>query len=294
MSEASIAALDGGSPNASDAIPLVEFQGVGYEVCWNGVRRKVLEDVTLAVTKGEFLAIVGRSGAGKTTILNMISGFVSPTEGVLRIQTGLLERDRSVGYMFARDALLPWRTAVRNVELALEPQSSQRNRKSQRTRRELAMEALSSVGMSYAAFLLPRQLSQGMRQRVALARTLVTEPRLLLLDEPFAALDVSIRGDLQAFTRELYERGGLTIILVTHDLREALSSASRVVILDGEPARVQVSIDVNTVLGRERDIRAIQDEMEFVELHRQLRARMTKSAHEEQSNTTVPWVGAQS
>lgn len=252
----------------------VEFLSVDYTVDAPGQDRKqILKDITLQVQQGEFVAIVGRSGAGKTSLLNMVAGFISPTSGVVRLAGSVVEGPtRSTGYMFARDSLFPWRSALANVALALEARNAGYGKKEEREAEALA--ALKLVGLREAAHLLPRELSQGMRQRVALARTLVMQPKVLLLDEPFASLDVGTRGELQTLMRSLWERSTLTVILVTHDLREALASASKVITLAGTPGRIDSIIDVDSALGFGRDVASVQDTAKFVELHRDLTERV--------------------
>src|SRR5262249_4113335 len=149
----------------------------------------VLDNVSIDIPPGQFAAIVGASGCGKTTILNMMAGLIRPLGGEVRIgDDPILKPTRHTSYMFARDALLPWRTAQKNVELALEVRGMKRSE-----RRAAAEDALKLVGLEGFGSAFPHALSQGMRQRVAVARTLVTDPDTLLMDEPFAALDAQTR-----------------------------------------------------------------------------------------------------
>lgn len=223
----------------------------------------VVDDFSLQVEPGEFLVLVGRSGCGKTTILNLVAGVLDATAGSVSVYGKKPTEQRSIlGYMFARDALLPWRTAVRNVELGLEILGTPRGE-----RREAAMEMLQSVGLGHAAKRLPWQLSQGMRQRVALARTWVRKPKLLLMDEPFAALDAQTRHDAQQKFLEIWQGSRATVILVTHDLHEALLLADRVVLLsEGKILR-----DVRPSFNRPRDLDALAKSKEFVHLEAELR-----------------------
>lgn len=198
-----------------------------------------LSDVNLDIPAGQFVALVGASGCGKTTLLNMLAGLRHPTTGDIIINgrpPALPNLD--VGYMFARDALLPWRSARKNVELPLETRGWNAQR-----RRERSREMLELVGLKGRESQYRLQLSQGMRQRVALARTLAADPSILLMDEPFAALDARTKLTLQAeFLRiwELHQSSETrkTVIFVTHDLQEAVLLADRVVVMLPNPGRI--------------------------------------------------------
>jgi NitT/TauT family transport system ATP-binding protein len=195
--------------------------------------RPVLKDINLDVRPGEFICLVGPSGCGKTTLLNIVAGVLHAQWGSVSVSvdgSDVLVPSRRVGYMLARDALLPWRTALENVALGLELRGVTRQR-----RRERAGEALKMVGLDHAAALYPSELSQGMRQRANLARTLVTQPALLLMDEPFGALDALTRERMQDEFLQIWERDKTSIIFVTHDLQEAALLADRVIaMVDGE------------------------------------------------------------
>ncbi|MEV7521797.1 ABC transporter ATP-binding protein [Streptomyces sp. NPDC091371] len=194
----------------------------------------VLERTDLEFPAGSFTALLGPSGCGKSTVLNTIAGFVRPSGG--RVTAGSVpvrgpgpER----GVVFQHYALFPWRTARGNVEFALKRLGLPR---AERRRRALA--ALAEVGLADGAEKYPAELSGGMRQRVALARALAAEPRVLLMDEPFGALDALTRTRMQELLRELWRRTGTTVLFVTHDIDEALALAERVIVLGGAPGRV--------------------------------------------------------
>jgi len=198
-----------------------------------------LERVNLDIPAGQFVALVGASGCGKTTLLNMLAGLVTPTEGEISIAG---ERPKlpnlDIGYMFARDALLPWRSARKNVELPLETRGWDARR-----RRQRSDEMLELVGLKGRETQFRLQLSQGMRQRVALARTLAADPSILLMDEPFAALDARTKLTLQSEFMRIWElhQGGesrKTVIFVTHDLQEAVLLADRVIVMLPHPGRI--------------------------------------------------------
>lgn len=196
----------------------------------DGAAHEVLRDLHLDVPRGQFIALVGRSGGGKTTILNVLTGLVAPTSGsvaVLGVRPA--EARTRIGFVPARDALLPWRTALRNVEYSLELRGVARAE-----RKRIALHYLALVGLKDAADRWPWQLSQGMRQRVALVRAWAVEPELLLMDEPFAALDADTRQSVRARFRALLQAGPpRTVVFVTHDLDEAVLMADRVTVLSG-------------------------------------------------------------
>ncbi|MER6779419.1 MULTISPECIES: ABC transporter ATP-binding protein [unclassified Streptomyces] len=207
---------------------LLEEVSVGY----GGT--PVLDSLDLDLPAGSFTALLGPSGCGKSTVLGSVAGFVVPDGG--RVATGsgpVREPGPDRGVVFQHYALFPWRTARGNVEFALKRLGLPR---AERRRRALA--ALAEVGLAEGAEKYPAQLSGGMQQRVALARALAAEPEVLLLDEPFGALDTLTRTRMQALLRELWQRRGTTVLFVTHDIDEALALAQRVVVLGGAPGRV--------------------------------------------------------
>lgn len=235
----------------------VRFGGTG------GQRAKtILSNVSIEVGQREFLVLVGRSGCGKTTVLNLVAGLLEPSSGSVEVLGGTpSESIGRVGYMFARDALMPWRTAIRNVEVVLELRGMPRDE-----RREAALHYLDMVGLGNEVKAYPGRLSQGMRQRVALARTWAFDPTLLLMDEPFAALDAQTRLELQAQFVRMWEQQRKTVIFVTHDLTEAITLADRVVVLGS--GRV---IDEFVVpFPRPRDPLEVTTSEEFQSLHRRL------------------------
>ena len=187
----------------------------------------VLQNFDFECGRGEFVVLVGRSGCGKTTVLNILSGLLDPTRGTVEV-LGKKPREarQQIGYMFARDALMPWRRAAENVELGLERDGVE---PVERRRRAEAM--LKRLGLEGKSALYPWQLSQGMRQRVALARTWVPGPELLLMDEPFAALDAQTKVESRAEFLQIWEEARRSVVFVTHDLSEALLLGDRIVML---------------------------------------------------------------
>ena len=195
-----------------------------------------VDTINLEIPQGQFVAIVGPSGCGKTTILNMLSGLIKPTVGsVQRHGQEVQGPSRDIGYMLARSALSPWRTARKNVELGLQIHGVGKSE-----RKERAEELLELLHLEGFANAFPSQLSQGMRQRVAIARTLAIDPDLWLMDEPFGALDAQTRLVVQAEFVSLWEKSKeSTVIFVTHDLEEAVLLADRVLVMTARPGRIK-------------------------------------------------------
>ncbi|MCX5192484.1 ABC transporter ATP-binding protein [Streptomyces sp. NBC_00249] len=194
----------------------------------------VLERTELELPAGSFTALLGPSGCGKSTVLGAVAGFVRPTSGqVTAGSVPVRGPGPERGVVFQHYALFPWRTARGNVEFALKRLGLPRVE-----RRRRALAALEEVGLADGAEKYPAQLSGGMQQRVALARALAAEPEVLLMDEPFGALDALTRTRMQSLLRELWQRRGTTVLFVTHDIDEALALAERVVVLGGPPGRV--------------------------------------------------------
>ena len=209
----------------------------------------VLDGVTLDVPEHSILAILGASGSGKSTLLNIISGLNRPDRGrvcINGVPSGEFSDWRSVSYMFQEDRLLPWRTACRNVEFALEASSTPR---AERTRR--ALEALDLVGLASFADAFPYQLSGGMRSRVALARSLVLEPCILLMDEPFSRLDAQTRSLMHVELLRIHALKKMTIVFVTHDVEESVVLADSVIVMAPRPGRVREQVPIE--IQRPRD-----------------------------------------
>jgi osmoprotectant transport system ATP-binding protein len=225
----------------------VSFAGVGYTLP-DG--RVLLRDVSLELEAGTTTALLGRSGSGKTTLLRTVNGLVTPTSGEVRV-AGKATKDyntvllrRSIGYVIQETGLFPHMTVERNAGMALELAGRSKTEIVARVREVLAL-----AGLEYEEFRLryPWQLSGGQRQRVGLARALATDPTVLLMDEPFGALDPLTRAEMQTMLRGLLERVGKTVLLVTHDLDEALYLAKRVVVL--AEGRIVADLPAGGVLG---------------------------------------------
>jgi NitT/TauT family transport system ATP-binding protein len=248
-------------------------------------RRAALESVDLDVAEHQFVSIVGPSGCGKTTLLNMVAGFIAPMGGEVLIdgvRVAGLQPDR-IAYMFARDVLLPWRRVIGNVQLAMDLGSSKPHRKK---RKAMAADLLAAVGLSDFSDYFPSQLSQGMRQRVALARTIAVNAEIWLMDEPFAALDANTRTLMQAEFMRIWEGTRSTVLFVTHDLVEAILMSDRVVVMSARPGRIQSTHVID--LPRPRDVISLQADASFHELYRQLwndlKGGLKESAEIEQSH----------
>jgi len=247
----------GSSEISTSEAPDLRFENVSH---YFGATVHAVDDVSLHIPDGQFTALVGPSGCGKTTLLNMLSGLIRPTTGnVVLGGEEVTGPKRSTGFMTARDGLLPWRTARDNVAFGLEVRGVGKARRHAR-----ADGLLSTVGLNGFEAAYPSQLSQGMRQRVAIARTLAIEPTLFLLDEPFAALDAQTKIVLQEEFIGLWERSPTTVLLVTHDIAEAVSMADRVVVMSRRPGRIKCDLTVD--LPRPRHADTIRFDQHFVEL----------------------------
>ncbi|HVJ54588.1 MAG TPA: ABC transporter ATP-binding protein [Aliidongia sp.] len=202
---------------------------------------RVLDGLTFDILDGDFVSIIGPSGCGKTTIFNVIAGLVSPDDGTLTYEgervLGLRGR---VGYMMQKDLLLPWRTVLDNVVLGLEVRGAD-----PREARDKARQYLDSYGLAGFENAYPRALSGGMRQRAALIRTLIVDPDILLLDEPFSALDYQTRLYLEGVLMDAVARFNKTVVLVTHDIDEAVALSRRVVVLNQRPTTVKRVYDID-------------------------------------------------
>jgi NitT/TauT family transport system ATP-binding protein len=217
-----------------------------------------VRDVAFDVRDHEFVAIVGPSGCGKSTILNMIGGLVRPTSGTIAIDgvevAGAVPAN--VGYVFQKDTVFPWRTVSRNIALGLEYRGVDGAERDRRVR-----EAVRLAGLEGFEEAFPATLSGGMRQRVALMRTLIVEPEILLMDEPFGALDTHTKINLHAELLSLWQARHQTVVFVTHDLSEAITLADRVVVMTRRPGRVKMIHEVG--LPRPRDVIKLREAEDY-------------------------------
>jgi NitT/TauT family transport system ATP-binding protein len=226
-----------------------------------------IEDVSFSVRDGEFVVIVGPSGCGKTTILNIIAGLVAKESGTVTVGAQPPRAGRhDVAYMFAQDALLPWRRVIDNVLFGVEIHAG--HRPLSREVRDHAREIIEMVGLSGFEDAYPRQLSHGMRQRVALARTFLMPSPILLMDEPFGALDAHTKLVLEQGLLRLWERDKRTVIFITHDLAEAICLADRILVCTARPGRIKSEVNVD--LPRPRDINHLQHDPEYHEYYQKI------------------------
>ncbi|GAA0648086.1 ABC transporter ATP-binding protein [Kutzneria viridogrisea] len=223
-----------------------------------------VQSLSMTVRPGEFVAVVGPTGCGKSTTLSLVSGLEPPSEGQALVRgenvSGIPE---GVGYMFQNDAVMPWRTVLDNV--AAGPRFRGASKAEARKRAEIWVD---KVGLGKFGGYYPHQLSGGMRKRVALAQTLVNEPEILLMDEPFSALDVQTRALMQDELLRLWSGTGAAVIFVTHDLDEAIALADKVVVMTASPATVKATFEVG--LDRPRDVEEIRMTPEFQDVYREI------------------------
>lgn len=219
---------------------VLELKNVNMEFFNEYDKLDVLKDINFSVDEGEIVTIIGPSGSGKTTILNLISGLLKPTSGSIKV-------NGKIGYMFQRDHLFEWRTIYRNVILGLEIQNNLTEENINGVLRMLNMYGLWEFRNSK-----PSELSGGMRQRVALIRTLATSPDLLLLDEPFAALDYQTKLLVSEDMYKIIKNEKKTTIMVTHDLSEAIAMSDRIIVLSDRPAKIIKTHDIKLTLDKER------------------------------------------
>jgi NitT/TauT family transport system ATP-binding protein len=221
-----------------------------------------LRDVNLTIRKGEFISLVGPSGCGKSTLLRVVSGLHRNYSGSVTLDDDL--RSRSLGFVFQRDALLPWRTVLENVATGLEIR-----RIAKRERHERARDMLNRVGLGGFEHAYPGQLSGGMRQRASVARTLIYQPELILMDEPFGALDAQTKGQVQELFLSIWDEMRPSVIFVTHDLAESIYLSERVVVLTGRPGHVKTEIAVDLPEPRTSPFE-IWNDQKYLALHDQL------------------------
>lgn len=208
----------------------------------------VLENISFNIQEGEFICIIGPSGCGKTTLLRIIADLLPPSGGQILFNGGRILAERGdIGYVFQENALFPWMTVGQNVDFHLEVRGIER-----KERKSIVEKYLNLVGLAQFQDYYPKSLSGGMKQRLALARVLAYKPKIILMDEPFVALDAQTRNSLQEQLLELWAREKQTILFITHNFDEAAFMADRIVILTARPAQVREIIHVNLLRPRKR------------------------------------------
>lgn len=241
-------------PTESSSYPKLVLNAIGKNFLLNGEMIPVLLGVDMVVRKGEFVSIIGPSGCGKSTILNIIAGLEEPTNGSICVDgEESLSRLGDIGYMNQKDLLLPWRTVLDNAILGLEIHGETKS-----AGRALALDLIESFGLKGFEKNYPYVLSGGMRQRTAFLRTVLADHEVILLDEPFGALDALTRANMHAWILEQWEFWGKTVILVTHDVEEAVLLSDRVYVLTERPGMVKMVLSVDS--PRPRRYEAVTDD----------------------------------
>ncbi len=253
----------------STAVADVELAGISVRFASRRVRTTALEDVSLRVGAREFVTVVGPSGCGKSTLLKVIAGLVRPSTGEVSLLGRPVTRPRDdIGFVFQRAALLEWRGVRRNILLQAEMRGMDR-----RAARARADELIELTGLRGFEKALPHELSGGMQQRVALCRALLHEPPVLLMDEPFAALDALTREQMNAELHRIWRESATTVVLVTHSIAEAVFLGTRVAVMSPRPGRIVRILDVD--LPPERDYATVMADERFDRLSSEIRTLLT-------------------
>lgn len=239
---------------------LVKIENLKFSYTTNNSKFEVIKEFSLNVHKNEFIAIVGPSGCGKTTLLNLIVGLLKPKYGNIK----LFDNESSFfGYLFQKDTLLPWKTVYDNIAFPLKIRKYSKVKIYERVSKWIQMIGLKGFENSY-----PGQISQGMKKRVALAAALIYEPKIVLMDEPFSALDVLTRDKIENEVLKIWENLKTTIIFVTHDLHEAIALSDRVIILTKAPTMIKAEYKID--LPRPRNLIGISQDDEFHNIYKKI------------------------
>jgi len=245
--------------NANDK-PIVEIRRLNF---WYGAKQ-ALFDINLGIAANRATALIGPSGCGKSTVLNIVAGLIRPTSGTVQVDgEPVAGPQRKVGYIFQKDTTFPWNTVEENIGLGLEYRGVRAAERRERVAAMVRMAKLEGFEKAY-----PAMLSGGMRQRVALMRCFITEPEVLLMDEPFGALDTHTALLLHGELLALWERTRQAILFVTHNLSEAITLSDRIVLLGARPSQVRRVVDVN--LPRPRDVIAVRETAEYQRIYGEL------------------------
>jgi NitT/TauT family transport system ATP-binding protein len=257
------------SASSASAAPCISLRDVGVSFEARGASVQAISGVSLDVAEGEFIALLGPTGCGKSTLLRVVSDLQPPSAGTVAVRGGSAAEARRLndfGFVFQEAALLPWRSALDNVKLPLEVVGYAREQREAR-----CLELLRSVGLEKFRHAYPDELSGGMKQRVAIVRALAWNPSILLMDEPFSALDELTKNQLQDDLLEIWEREKKTVLFVTHNISEAIYLADRVVVMSAHPGRITTVMKVE--LPRRRTP-AMRETLEFVTQVRAAREAM--------------------
>ncbi len=254
--------MTGAAVASGDASPRIEIRDLCKTFQLGDKQIEAVRNVSFAVPRGEFVALLGPSGSGKSTVLNMIATLIKPTSGTIAIDGKPVLHGKAtpnVGYVFQRDTLFPWRTVKDNIGYGLELKGVTGKEREERVAACVAQAGLKGFEDAY-----PSALSGGMRQRVSLMRTLVVEPQILLMDEPFGALDTHTKIDMHDVLLRIWDREQQTVLFVTHDLGEALTLADRIILFSARPGRIKESFAVD--FERPRDAVKIRETPRYAEL----------------------------
>ena len=246
--------------------PRVAFQNVCVDFQTERGALRVVDDVSLSICENEFICIVGPSGCGKTTLMNILAGFVPPTQGQVLLDGKPVEgpgRDR--GVIFQEYGVFPWLTVEQNIQFGLK---LARSKTPPSEREAVCRKYLALMGLTDFAKAFPKTLSGGMRQRLAIARAYAAQPEFLLMDEPFGALDAQTRSKMQSLLLEVLQREGKTVMMITHSVDEAVYLASRIVVVTARPARIKEIIEVPFGYPRREDL---HESPEFVAIKAHVR-----------------------
>ncbi len=269
-SDSSAASAPGGVERAAGTQPCINVQNLELTFFTGNGQTTALQDINLSIGEGEFVALLGPTGCGKSSMLRVVSDLLKPTAGTVTIRgkpPSVARQANDFGFVFQEPALLPWRTALDNVRLPLEVVGFPADQRQSR-----CAELLESVNLLKFKDAYPHELSGGMKQRIAIIRALSWRPSILLMDEPFSALDEITKGQLQEDLLELWESERKTVLFVTHNISEAVYLADRVVVLSSHPGRIRRIIPVELPRPRAENIR---ETMEFLRHVREAREELT-------------------
>lgn len=255
-----VAANNDGKPSIADRKPAIEIDAVGKVYQSSGGEIAALQSITLDIRHGEFVSLLGPSGCGKTTLLRIVANLEAPTSGRVRLSGRGLD---GLGFVFQRDVLLNWRTIIDNVLLPIEFKGKKR-----KLHRDRAHELLVTFGLAGFENKRPWELSGGMRQRASICRALIDDPELLLMDEPFGALDALTRDELNVELQDLWQQSSKTAIFVTHSIAEAVFLSDRIAVISDKPGRIVELLEIDFARPRSLDIR---EETKFAAYSRHLR-----------------------